>query len=273
MLSVVMPIYNTAPEMLERSIKSLMVQTFRDMEIILVDDGSGEETCRKLDELASQDACIKVIHQKNRGVSVARNTGIQAAQGRYLTMMDSDDVIAPEAYGKVIRRLQKTGADAAVFGFRRISSDGAETRYPVLVGNRPALESAERINTIIAASAVKRGGGYPWNKVWDLEKIGKAELFAEGIICYEDKLWCMQMYQKCRKILLMPEIWYTYYENYRSLSKGDSISREEAIKKRRSALAAYDRILEILPKTGIAYYVAAAFRLKTVVMGILKHTI
>lgn len=273
MLSVVMPVYNTAPEMLDRSVKSLLAQTYQDMEIVLVDDGSGEETCRKLEELAAQDTRIRVLHQENRGASAARNAGIRAAKGRYLALMDSDDEIAPDAYKDTIRKLRQADADAAVFGFCRISDDGSETRYPAVAGSRPALERPERINTIIAASAVKRGGGYPWNKVWDLKKTQGADLFEEDIFCYEDKLWCMQMYQKCRKILLLPEIYYTYYENDRSLSRGDSISREEAIKKRRSALTAYDRILEILPKTGVAYYAAAVFRMKTVAMGILKRTI
>ena len=115
MLSIVMPVYNTRPEYLERSVGSLLNQTYKELEILLVDDGSGEETKEKLKELAALDPRIYLIRQENAGASAARNTGIRAARGRYLTMMDSDDSIAPEAYEEAIRKLQKSGADAAVF--------------------------------------------------------------------------------------------------------------------------------------------------------------
>lgn len=273
MLSIVMPVYNTSPGLLERSVGSLTAQTCRNTEIILVNDGSREETVLKLEELADKDSRIRVIHQKNQGVSAARNTGILAARGRYLTMMDSDDEIAPEAYEQIIRKLKKSGADAAVFGFREARADRTVLCHSPIEGHKDALEKPERILPVIILSAVKRGGGYPWNKVWDLQRIGKAALFEPRIICYEDKLWCVQMYQKCRKVLLLPEIYYTYYENSGSLSRGDALGRKEAVKKRRSALEAYDHILKALPGNSAAYYAAAAFRLKTIIMGVLKRTI
>ena len=273
MLSIVMPVYNTRPEHLERSVRSLLNQTYKELEILLVDDGSGEETKEKLKELAALDPRIHLIRQENAGASAARNTGIRAARGRYLTMMDSDDSIAPEAYEDAIRKLQKSGADVAVFGFREMAADGTTTDYPAIKGSRIALENLEKILAIIAVSANQRGGGYPWNKVWDLEKIGKAEPFEEGIFCYEDKLWCMQMYQKCRKVLLLPENCYTYYENAQSLSRGDSIGKEEAVKKRRSALQAYKRIREVLPQKSVAHWAATLFWMKTIVAGVLKKTL
>lgn len=273
MLSIVMPVYNTRPEYLERSVGSLLNQTYKELEILLVDDGSGEESSEKLKELAALDPRIRLIRQENAGASAARNTGILAARGRYLTMMDSDDSIEPEAYEQVIRKLQKSGADVAVFGFREMAADGRTTDHPAIKGRRTALENPEKILTIIAVSANQRGGGYPWNKVWDLEKIGKAELFEEGIFCYEDKLWCIQMYQKCRKVLLLPENYYTYYESAQSLSRGDSISKEKAVKKRRSALQAYERIREVLPEKSVAHCAATLFWMKTIAAGVLKKTL
>lgn len=273
MLSIVMPVYNTRPEHLERSVRSLLNQTYKELEILLVDDGSGEESSEKLKELSALDPRIRLIRQENAGASAARNTGIRAARGRYLTMMDSDDSIAQEAYEQAIRKLQKSGADAAVFGFWEMAADGTTTEHPAIKGSRIALENPEKILAIIAVSANQRGGGYPWNKVWDLEKIGKAELFEEGIFCYEDKLWCIQMYQKCRKVLLLPEIYYTYYETEHSLSRGDTVSKEEAIKKRRSALLAYERIREVLPEKSVAHCAATLFWMKTIVAGVLKKTL
>lgn len=99
-LSIIMPIYNTG-KYLHKCIKSILSQTLTNFELILVNDGSVDESGQICDEYASQDARIKVIHKKNEGVSIARNTGIEAAQGEYIGFVDSDDWIEPDMYEKL----------------------------------------------------------------------------------------------------------------------------------------------------------------------------
>ena len=255
-LSVVMPVYNTAPALLERSVGSLTAQNYEKLEIILVDDGSQEETAEKLDRLAERDFRIRVIRQENRGASAARNAGIRVASGRFLTMMDADDSIAPEAFETAIRRLLQTGQRKA---------------FPVLRGQKAALEKPTRILPAMLIGDRLRGGGYPWNKVWDLYKTGSPELFDEDLYSYEDKLWCVRMYQKCRAVLLLPETFYTYYQAEISLSKVEKYGMGAAVAKRKNALVAYDRIMEILPEKSAAWRAAEIFRTKTVMMGIVKR--
>ena len=89
-VSFVLPVYNVMPY-LERCVQSLVCQTYKDFEIILVDDGSPDDSGKLCDELATRDERIRVIHQENKGISGARNTGIDNATGEYIIFVDSDD--------------------------------------------------------------------------------------------------------------------------------------------------------------------------------------
>lgn len=283
-LSVVMPVYNTEPLLLDRSVGSLLDQEYRDLELILVDDGSGELTARRLDQLSEQDARIRVIRQENQGASAARNAGIRAASGRFLTMMDADDAILPEAYGQTIRKMLKTGADAGVFGYRRVRASGPSEQtlavrdteqvefFPAVRGSRAALITPERLLPAVTAADHLRGGGFPWNKVWDVSRIGGAELFDQDLFSYEDKLWCVRMYLKCRKVLLLPGLYYSYYQAENGLSKMESGGFAAAARKRENAIRAYRRIIAALPPLSPACAAAAGFLLKTQIMGIVKGT-
>jgi len=89
-VSVIIPVYNVEPY-LERCVKSVVGQTYQELEIILVDDGSKDGSGKLCDKLADSDSRIKVVHQKNQGLSGARNTGIRQATGEYVVFLDSDD--------------------------------------------------------------------------------------------------------------------------------------------------------------------------------------
>ena len=94
-ISVIIPIYNTE-QFLKECVGSVLDQSYQDLEIILVDDGSTDLSGMICDQYASRDGRIKVIHQKNEGLSVARNTGVKLASGEYLCFVDSDDRVAPD---------------------------------------------------------------------------------------------------------------------------------------------------------------------------------
>lgn len=111
-LSVVIPVYKVEPY-LERCVQSVYRQSFRDMEIIMVDDGSPDNSGKLADQLAAQDARARVIHQENQGLSGARNTGLRAAKGDYIVFLDSDDEWALE--DGIEKLLQRDGADLIIF--------------------------------------------------------------------------------------------------------------------------------------------------------------
>ena len=97
-ISVIVPVYKTPKEYLDKCVESIVGQTVKDIELILIDDGSPDECGKYCDEYAKIDSRIKVIHQKNSGVSAARNAGIEAAQGNWIAFVDSDDWLDENAF-------------------------------------------------------------------------------------------------------------------------------------------------------------------------------
>ena len=110
MLSIIMPVYNTGGY-LEPTVNSVLAQTYRNFELILVDDGSTDGSGEVCDRLAAEDSRIRVIHKENGGVASARNVGLAAAQGEYIGWVDSDDLISPIMFEVMIGLAEKHGAD------------------------------------------------------------------------------------------------------------------------------------------------------------------
>lgn len=112
-LSVVVPVYNTEPY-LPRCLESITGQSFSDFELILIDDGSTDKSPIICDNYSQQDSRVKVIHKKNEGVSVARNTGLKIAKGDYLTVVDSDDWLEKDMYQSMFQYINKHDADVVM---------------------------------------------------------------------------------------------------------------------------------------------------------------
>lgn len=123
MISVIVPIYNTK-EYLERCINSLLAQTFRDMEILLVDDGSTDGSGGLCDSFAARDLRIRVFHQENGGSSAARNLGLANARGDYIGFVDSDDYVDADMYERLYRAVCEYHVNAAQIGRDEITPEG-----------------------------------------------------------------------------------------------------------------------------------------------------
>lgn len=128
-LSIVVPIYKVE-KYLEECIQSILGQTFTDLELILVDDGSPDACPQMCDAIAEQDSRVRVIHQKNGGLSAARNTGIEAARGNWLGFVDSDDFVAPDFYEKLYNAAVNADADCAVCSVQLTHEDGSRMDTP-----------------------------------------------------------------------------------------------------------------------------------------------
>ena len=117
LISVIIPVYNVE-SYIEQCLRSVMTQTYNNIEIIAVDDGSTDNSGKICDDLAKEDARIKVIHQTNSGVSVARNTGMDAAHGEYVGFVDGDDFIDPDMYEYLYSLIKDNNADISYCRFR-----------------------------------------------------------------------------------------------------------------------------------------------------------
>ena len=123
MISIIVPIYNVE-KYLSKCIDSILAQTYNDIEVILVDDGSPDNCPMICDEYAQKDNRVIVIHQKNAGVSAARNAGLKAAHGEYIGFVDPDDWISSSMYQEMITALERENADLAICGYDYYDEDG-----------------------------------------------------------------------------------------------------------------------------------------------------
>ena len=220
-LSVIIPVYN-AVKYLEKSVKSVQSQTLKNIEIILVDDGSRDGSSELCDRLAADDERIRVIHQKNSGASAARNTGIEAAQGIYITFVDADDSIDSDIYSKCCRLLQETQADCVKFGVREEYYDQEDT----LIHTRKCscedgiYEGRKAISSIVCILEQKPLFGYTCNIIYKKDYIVENRVhFNPKLKVNEDFDFNLSYFKHVDKLVCVHDCAYHYAKrNQNSLS-------------------------------------------------------
>lgn len=142
LVSIVLPIYNVE-KYLDRCIESVINQTYRNLEILLVDDGSPDDCPQKCEEWAKKDGRIKVIHKANAGLGYARNTGIENASGEYICFFDSDDYIDPSTIEKAYNTAQKNNSDMVLFGHYDVDVQGKIVRTYIPTTDKESYVGSE----------------------------------------------------------------------------------------------------------------------------------
>lgn len=125
LISVIIPVYNVE-KYLHRCLDSVIEQTYKNLEVILIDDGSTDHSGEICDDYAAKDVRIHVIHQENQGVSAARNKGLDTAKGEYIAFVDSDDYILPEMYAKMLECIIENNVDFCVCQWQYEYADGRQ---------------------------------------------------------------------------------------------------------------------------------------------------
>lgn len=207
-VSVIVPVYNTKPY-LEECVQSILDQEFdQNYEVILVDDGATDGSAELCDELAARDRRIRVIHQENQGLSAARNAGMDAAQGRYYSFVDSDDVVRPGYLQKLYNACEKHDAYIAVCALEHVAEDGSSfdpIRYtePTETG---VFCGKDLLNRFYAPNGIYYT--VAWNKLYRAE-IWKLLHYPEGRI-HEDDFVAHRLFWRCDKVVCLPDILYHY---------------------------------------------------------------
>lgn len=203
-LSIIVPVYNVALYISE-CIDSIINQTYRDIEIIIVDDGSTDESPEIVDNLAQSDERITVIHQKNKGLPGARNTGLSIASGEYIGFIDSDDRIKPNMYELLINNIQTHDADLSVCNFLRFSKSSSliSHRYGDNVVNYDNKNSCVFYDMVIDSSC---------NKLYKLDIIRKHNIQFEdkSIVPQEDFYFLLKYFAHIDKVSTVSEAMYEY---------------------------------------------------------------
>ncbi len=158
-ISVLVPVYNVA-SFLPRCLDSLAAQTMRDIEILLIDDGSSDESGAICDAYAARDLRFRVIHQENHGLSHVRNRSLEEAVGEYLMFVDADDWVEPDFCEVPWRCAVERGADLVFFRYQRTREDGAILPLAGLVPTGQ-IDKRTALDLLFGAS-----GSYVWDKLW-----------------------------------------------------------------------------------------------------------
>ena len=239
LVSIVVPVYNTG-KYLNRCMNSIVKQTYSNIEVILIDDGSTDDSSDLCDEWAEKDERIKVIHKLNAGLGMARNTGIENAKGEYICFFDSDDYIDLQTIEKSYRLACKSEADIVCFGYYKVSEKGKicgsfipnmpKSEYkgieiqiaflPELIQNDP--DNKERTNLCMSA----------WASLYSMTIIQKNKwrFVSEREIISEDYYSLLYLYRYVEKIAVLKAACYFYCENQGSLTHVFQKNRYEKIR-------------------------------------------
>ena len=209
-ISVLVPVYN-AEKYIEKCIKSIINQTYKNIEIILVDDGSTDSSGKICDEYGKKDDRIIVVHQENKGLSGARNTGLDIAKGKYIMFLDSDDTFEKDACENLYNEIEKTNADIAIGAHR------------VLYDSGKIIEKATHENSVLEPKIVLERILYDdgidlsaWGKLYKISLFEDIR-FPKGRL-FEDSATTYMLVDKAKKIAVHSESKYNY------IIRKDSIS-------------------------------------------------
>ena len=217
LISVIIPVYNVSAY-LERCVKSVMNQTYHHLEIILVDDGSTDDSGKICDMLFEQDNRIKVVHKENGGLSSARNAGLKVASGDFIGFVDSDDWIEPDTYEYMLGLLKKYKAEVADIECQYVYSDQDVIKkikeYIEVYWDRDVLW-----NYFDRGLKLQNSAPYSvWRKLYK-RKILEGRLFWEGKNS-EDLLFNYEVLKDTKSIVISNQVKYHYFQNINGISIG-----------------------------------------------------
>lgn len=219
-ISVIVPVYNVE-KYLQRCVNSLISQTYSNIEIILVDDGSPDGSPAICDEYAQTESRIKVVHKKNGGLSSARNAGIEIASGDYLTFVDSDDWIARDTIQYSFDKIKEYSADVVQNEFKMVYSQEEAIENPSETVD--VFEGKEILQHYLRQSTID--GSYSVCRCLFPSAAIKTVRFREGKI-NEDIDFKYRVLSNCKKMVVTNQIKYFYFQQGSSLSTGGLKKRD-----------------------------------------------
>lgn len=253
MFSIIVPVYNVE-KYLDKCLASILRQTFKNFECIIIDDGSPDNSNAIIDKYVKLDQCFKVIHQKNMGLSAARNAGLDIAKGEYVVFVDSDDYIADDYLEKFALKIADTDADIVICGFIEAYKDYEKNKVF-------AAESTEVIKQNILADVWP---SYVWNKCYKKDLFTNIR-FPVGKI-FEDILTIPKLCRYARKIVCIPDKLY-YYNRQNENSITANMSSEKMynlfqghLKNRNLAIMNNIRCLKLIDKRMVKDTTKCLFR-------------
>ncbi|MGN0301582.1 MAG: glycosyltransferase [Anaerotardibacter sp.] len=246
LLSIIIPVYN-AEKYLQSCVDSLIASTYKNIEIILIDDGSRDSSGTICDSFAKKDSRVRVIHKSNGGCASARNEGIEASKGTIITFVDADDIVDPDIYEILISNLNQTNSCISACGILfEHDLDNIQTvkhdctpETLVYATQSEIFESATREKDSIE--------GYVWNKVYRREVVGKHR-FRSDVAIIDDAIWSWETLKDAKRVC------YCSLPLYHYVMIPTSIVHSSNIEKRLTALKGKNEIVQDAKKISKACY-------------------
>lgn len=242
LISIIVPIYNVE-KYIKRCIDSIIAQTYKNLEIILVDDGSPDDCGKICDAYAKKDTRIKVIHKQNGGLSDARNEGIKVANGKYIGFVDSDDWVHIAMFEQLYKGLIENHADISCCKFIRcidkVTNIEKKFNHQIIIYNQ--MEYLNKFFKVNSQECVY----YAWNKLY------KRELLEENQypihLTAEDVIGTYKAILKCQKIAEIQSPYYYYYYNENSITGSDFSEKDFDL------IKIWNQVVEITKKENTNY--------------------
>lgn len=219
LISVVIPIYNVS-RYLKQCLDSVLNQSYKNLEIILVDDGSTDSSGMICDQYAQADNRVVVIHKENGGLSDARNAGLEVAKGEYIGFVDSDDLIHPSMYRTLVEILEENQADIAIANWQGFFDEGEGKIHDKGTGNVMCFENIETLEFLIYGKDKYRISFSVWDRLYRKEVI-EGIFFPKGK-CYEDVVWSAKVFYRTKKSVYIDKDLYYYRRRDDSIVGADS---------------------------------------------------
>ena len=249
-----MPIYN-ATKYLDRCIESIIIQTYVNLEIILIDDGSTDESGEICEIYSKKDSRIKLLRQQNEGVSSARNAGIKIASGEWIGFVDADDYIEPLMYEKLLLAAKKTNAQISACGYITTYLDGhvektEKKEIPVVMEGLEALEYVLKPNCL---------EGFLCNKLFHQSLLKNVEkpLCGELYFC-EDLLFVVEAFSKSKTVTYVRRAFYHYCMQAQGAMASFNVKRETELEAKQRVLSLVESVSSRYAKYVKVSYVDSA---------------
>ena len=224
LISVIIPVYKTE-KYLDRCVASVVGQTYKNLEIILVDDGSPDRCPEMCDEWAAKDSRIKVIHKENGGAADAKNVGLDSARGAFIAIFDSDDTAAPEMYESLMKLIVEYDADIADSLAEKTYSEGAIDYRSNNDTSVTVYTAQQALSELIKDRTVRQT---PWNKIYKASVVGDIR-FPKGRYI-DDEYWTYRVIGNSVRYVFTDAVYYYYMQHSESaMGRSYSLKRLDAL--------------------------------------------
>lgn len=211
LVSIIVPAYNVE-RYIQQCLESIKAQTYQNIEVIIIDDGSKDQTRYICDEFSESDKRFKVLHKINEGISAARNLGVETASGTYITFVDADDYIKENHIESLVNMIKKYAADLSITSHMQVKSGEKVTENQV---NSPTILNRKQVFQHLYNNDMY--GGYLWNKLFKAEIIRENNIFfPKNINVFEDMIFICDYLNYCKKTVYGHEITYYYVQHENS---------------------------------------------------------